>query len=66
MRRVLQDDHGAGFLLSFQVCRLPVSVLVRQVQGGGLETGAFSGLITLTLSPRWGRGGAEGWGRTSV
>lgn len=66
MGRVLEDDHGASFLLSLDVCGLPLSGLVRQVQGGGLEAGASSRLMALTLGPRWGRRGAEGWGRTGV
>lgn len=66
MGGVLEDDHGAGFLLSLDLRGLPLCGLIRQIQGGGLEAGASSGLMALTLGPRWGRRGTEGWGRTSI
>lgn len=66
MGRVLEDDHGTGFLLSLKVSGLPLSGLIRQIQGGGLEAGASSRLMSLTLGPGWGRRGAESRGGTSV
>lgn len=62
MGRVLEDDHGTGFLLSLNESGLALSGFIRQVQGGGLKARASSShLMALTLGPGgWGRR-AEGW-----
>lgn len=61
MGGVLEDDHGAGFLLPLNESGLALSGFIRQVQGGGLEARASSShLVALALGPGGGRRRAEG------